>query len=125
MFQSQSQFFVSVSTSLLLIGGGVVTALPLLFFAKGAQKVSLSMLGILQYIAPTLSLMVGVFLYDETFTQAHLVAFIFIWLALIIYTLSVTKWGQMQIERMKHKRKMGASFRQLIFLKPFLDDIRI
>ncbi len=107
-FHSQTQFFISVSTSLLLVGGGVVTALPLLFFAKGAQKVSLSMLGILQYIAPTLSLMVGVFLYDETFTQAHLVAFIFIWLALIIYTLSVTKWGQVRSERMRRKRKMGA-----------------
>ena len=54
------------------------------------------MLGILQYIAPTLSLMVGVFLYHEAFTKAHLVAFIFIWLALIIYTLSVTKWGQVR-----------------------------
>ena len=52
--------------------------------------------------------MVGVFLYDETFTQAHLVAFIFIWLALIIYTLSVTKWGQVRSERMRRKRKMGA-----------------
>ena len=108
MSQAQSQFFVSIPTALLLIGGGVATALPLLFFAKGAQKVSLSMLGILQYIAPTLSLMVGVFLYHEAFTKAHLLAFIFIWVALIIYTLSVTKWGRISRERMKHKRKMGA-----------------
>lgn len=103
-FQSQTQFFDSVSTSLLLMGGGMVTALPLLFFAKGAQKVSLSMLGILQYIAPTLSLMVGVFIYHEAFTKAHLIAFIFIWSALAIYTFSVTKWGQGSTERVKHKR---------------------
>lgn len=108
MFQSQSQFFESTSTSLLLIGGGVATALPLLYFAKGAQKVSLSMLGILQYIAPSLSLMVGVFIYHEAFTKAHLLAFIFIWSALIIYTLSVTKWGQARAKRLKHKQKMGA-----------------
>ena len=108
MSQSQIQFFVSLPTALLLIGGGVATALPLLFFAKGVQKVSLSMLGILQYIAPTLSLMVGVFIYHEAFTKAHLIAFIFIWLALIIYTLSVTKWGQVRAERMKHKREMRA-----------------
>lgn len=103
-FQSETQFFDSVSTSLLLMGGGIVTALPLLFFAKGAQKVSLSMLGILQYIAPTLSLMVGVFIYHEAFTKAHLIAFIFIWSALAIYTFSVTKWGQGTTERVKHKR---------------------
>lgn len=108
MMKSQSQFFVSGPTALLLIGGGVATALPLLFFAKGAQKVSLSMLGILQYIAPSLSLMVGVFLYHETFTKAHLLAFIFIWSALIIYTLSVTKWGLASTDRIKHNRKWGA-----------------
>ncbi|MBN9898780.1 EamA family transporter RarD [Bacillus thuringiensis] len=88
MFQSQIQFFNSVSTSLLLIGSGVVTALPLLLFTKSAKKVSLSMLGILQYISPTLSLIAGVFLYNETLTKAHFIAFTFIWLALIIYTFS-------------------------------------
>ena len=108
MFQSETQFFTSLSTSLLLMGGGVVTALPLLFFAKGAQKVSLTMLGILQYIAPTLSLMIGVFIYHEPFTKAHLLAFIFIWSALIIYTLSVTKWGPNRAKRIKRKRKIGA-----------------
>lgn len=108
MFQSETQFFTSLSTSLLLMGGGVVTALPLLFFAKGAQKVSLSMLGILQYIAPTLSLMIGVFIYHEPFTKVHLLAFIFIWSALLIYTLSVTKWGQARANRIKQKREIGA-----------------
>lgn len=108
MFQSQTQFFSSVSISFLLMGGGIVTALPLLFFAKGAQKVSLSMLGILQYIAPTLSLMVGVFLYHEAFTKTHFIAFVFIWSALAIYTLSITKWNPANAKHIKHKRKMEA-----------------
>ncbi|WP_153733597.1 EamA family transporter RarD [Sporosarcina obsidiansis] len=89
--QSKIQFFDSFSTSLLLIGSGIVTALPLLLFTKSAKKVSLSMLGILQYISPTLSLMVGVFLYHEVLTNAHLLAFVFIWLALAVYTYSYNK----------------------------------
>lgn len=88
---SGSAFFTAPHTALLLMGGGVVTALPLLFFAKGAQKVPLSMLGILQYIGPTLSLILSVFVYHESFTKVHLLAFIFIWSALVIYTLSITK----------------------------------
>ena len=51
IFQSKIQLFDSISTSLLLMGSGIVTALPLLLFTKSAKKVSLSMLGILQYIS--------------------------------------------------------------------------
>lgn len=78
-------------TITLLIGGGVVTAVPLLLFGKAVQHISLSMAGILQYLAPTLILLIGVFLYDEPFTQAHLFAFVFIWSALIIYMISSIK----------------------------------
>jgi chloramphenicol-sensitive protein RarD len=81
----------SVSTDLLLIGAGAATALPLLYFAKGAQKIPLSMLGLLQYIAPTITLLLGVLVYGEHFTKHHLQAFIFIWSALTIYTISRTK----------------------------------
>jgi chloramphenicol-sensitive protein RarD len=105
---SNSSFFGSGSVSLFLIGGGIATALPLLYFAKGAQLVPLSMLGFLQYIAPTLTLILGVFVYHETFTKTHLVAFIFIWSALAIYSLSKTKWGTAGAGRMKGKRKIGA-----------------
>jgi len=86
--QSQLQFTESISTSLLLMGSGAVTALPLLLFTKSAKTVSLSMLGILQYISPTLSLLVGVFLYRESLSTAHIMAFIFIWSALALYTFS-------------------------------------
>lgn len=88
LVQTQLQFTESISTSLLLMGSGAVTALPLLLFTKSAKTVSLSMLGILQYISPTLSLLVGVFLYRETLSTAHIMAFIFIWSALALYTFS-------------------------------------
>lgn len=84
-------FAGSVTTDLLLVGAGAATALPLLYFAKGAQKIPLSMLGLLQYIAPTITLILGVLVYGEQFTKHHLQAFIFIWSALTIYTISRTK----------------------------------
>ncbi|MFD9625071.1 EamA family transporter RarD [Peribacillus muralis] len=106
--EADMQFFTNGSTGLLLVGGGIVTALPLLYFAKGAEKIPLSMLGIFQYIAPTLSLLIGVFVYHESFTKAHLLAFLFIWSALAVYTLSITKWGQASARRLKGIRNLGA-----------------
>ncbi len=78
-------------TTALLFGAGVATAIPLLLFATGANRVSLSMIGFLQYIAPTIMLVLGVFLYNETFSQVHMISFIFIWIALAIFTLSNTR----------------------------------
>jgi chloramphenicol-sensitive protein RarD len=76
----------SLSTSLLLMGGGAATALPLLYFAKGARLIPLSMVGFLQYIAPTINLFLGIFIFNEHFTKTHMTAFFFIWVALIIYS---------------------------------------
>nr|WP_077617406.1 EamA family transporter RarD [Bacillus sinesaloumensis] len=81
----------SFDVKLLLMGAGVATALPLLWFASGANRIPLSVVGILQYIAPTISLLLGVFLYQEHFTKVHLVTFICIWAALLIYSFSKTK----------------------------------
>ncbi|MFJ8256404.1 EamA family transporter RarD [Peribacillus asahii] len=104
MFQSQIEFFNSVSTSLLLIGSGAVTVLPLLLFTMSAKKVTLSLLGILQYISPTIVLVSGVLLYNETLSQAHLIAFIFIWSALVIYIFSsITKRGKKSKVHIKSK----------------------
>jgi chloramphenicol-sensitive protein RarD len=88
---TNSLFAVSLTTTLLLAGAGAATAVPLLFFAKGAQRIPLATLGILQYIAPTITLILGVFVYHETFSSIHLLAFTFIWSALILYSLSRTK----------------------------------
>ena len=93
LFINGSSAFLNagVPTDLLLMGAGVATAVPLLYFAKGAQKIPLSLLGFLQYIAPTLTLLLGVFVYNEHFSKIQLLSFLFIWLALTIYSLSKTK----------------------------------
>ncbi|MDP4085964.1 MAG: EamA family transporter RarD [Bacillota bacterium] len=92
LFRGNSSFLTfGPGTDLLLIGAGAVTAVPLLYFAKGAQKIPLSLLGFLQYISPTLTLILGIFVYNERFTKMQLLSFMFIWSALVIYSLSKTK----------------------------------
>ncbi|GGH78339.1 chloramphenicol-sensitive protein RarD [Pullulanibacillus pueri] len=78
--------------ALLLMGAGVITAIPLLLFAAGANRISLAMIGFFQYIAPTLMLILGTLLYHEPFDKEHLFSFILIWLSLILFTVSRTKW---------------------------------
>jgi len=82
--------FTAPSVTLLLVGAGIITAVPLLLFASGAKQLPLSVIGFLQYIAPTLMLILGVFLYHEPFTGIHLASFILIWVALVIFSLSKT-----------------------------------
>jgi chloramphenicol-sensitive protein RarD len=65
---------------------GVMTAVPLLLFLHGAQRLRLSTLGVIQYVSPTCQLLSGVFLFGEAFTAAHGVAFGFIWAALAVYS---------------------------------------
>ncbi|WP_404404323.1 EamA family transporter RarD [Jeotgalibacillus malaysiensis] len=81
-------FDVSLETDFFLIGAGAATAIPLLLFANGAQRIPLFMIGFLQYIAPTLTLILGVFLYGEPFSAIDLISFIFIWLSLTVFTYS-------------------------------------
>ena len=75
----------SLLTDILLIGTGVVTSIPLLLFASAVRQIPLTMIGILQYIAPTLQFLIGVFLYHEAFDQSRLIGFSLVWLALIIF----------------------------------------
>ncbi|MCP4451516.1 MAG: EamA family transporter RarD [Planctomycetes bacterium] len=70
--------------SLGLVGTGLVTLLPLLFFAAATQRIPLSLVGILQYIAPTLQCLVGVYVFHETIGD-RLLGFIFVWVALLIF----------------------------------------
>jgi chloramphenicol-sensitive protein RarD len=72
-------------TDLLLIGTGVVTSIPLLMFASAARQIPLTMIGVLQYIAPTIQFLIGVFLYHEPFDQSRLIGFSLVWMALIIF----------------------------------------
>jgi len=88
-----------VSQNLLLIFAGVATAVPLLLFGSSVRHLTYSTVGFLQYIAPTLMLVIGVFLYNETFTIYHFVTFLFIWIALIIYMGSTFKLRKKQLMR--------------------------
>ena len=85
---------VSIQTTLLLICSGIVTAVPLLWFASGAKRVSLSTVGFVQYLSPTITLFLGVFIFKEPFTKAHFISFGFILSALILYTFSSTNMLQ-------------------------------
>jgi chloramphenicol-sensitive protein RarD len=75
----------STTTRLLLVAAGPITAIPLLLFAAGARKIPLSVVGLLQYLAPTLQFLLGVWLFHEAFTPDRLVGFVLIWLALALY----------------------------------------
>jgi chloramphenicol-sensitive protein RarD len=77
----------STGSVLLLIGSGLVTALPLLWFAQGTNRIKLVTVGFLQYLAPTIGLLLGIFFFHEHFSHADMVSFGFIWLAIVLYSL--------------------------------------
>lgn len=73
--------------NLLLLGCGIVTAVPLMIYANGAKRLTLSTIAIMQYIAPTMIFLTAVFIFGEPFSGVKLVAFALIWTALVIYSL--------------------------------------
>jgi len=77
--------FSELSSSLLLIGCGIISGLPLIIFITGARLIKLSLIGILQYIYPTMIFLIGYFIYNEVLNSAKIAGFIFIWVAIIIY----------------------------------------
>ena len=76
-----------VGTHLLLIFSGVVTAVPLILFAEATKTVPLTSIGFMQYIAPTMQFLIGVFVFHEDFNTVRLIGFSIIWLALLIYSI--------------------------------------
>ncbi|USG67486.1 EamA family transporter [Brevibacillus ruminantium] len=72
----------------LLTLADVATTLPLYWFARAARILPLSTVGFIQYLSPTISLFIAVFLFHEPFTKTHWLSFGFIWSALIVFTLS-------------------------------------
>jgi chloramphenicol-sensitive protein RarD len=75
----------SNTTRVLLMAAGPITAIPLLLFASGARQIPLSVLGLLQYLSPTLQFLLGVWIFHEAFTADRLVGFALIWLALALF----------------------------------------
>lgn len=90
--QGQSHFATGIpSDNWLLIGSGVATAVPLIFYANGAKLLRLSTIGILQYIAPTMIFLIAVFVFGEPMGQARMIAFPMIWAALVIYSIPMIR----------------------------------
>jgi chloramphenicol-sensitive protein RarD len=82
-------FLGSAYDTWLLLGCGVVTAVPLLIYANGAKLLRLSTIAILQYIAPTMIFLIGVFVFKEPFGGARMIAFPMIWMALVLYSIAI------------------------------------
>jgi chloramphenicol-sensitive protein RarD len=87
VYSGQSVFVnaESDSTRWLLAAAGPTTAIPLLLFAAGARRIPMSVLGTLQYMSPSLQMLLGVWVFHEAFSPSRLVGFLFIWSALAIY----------------------------------------
>ncbi len=87
--QAGTMSFTNISTriDLLLAAGGIVTAVPLLWFTNAARRLRLSTIGLMQYLAPTLQLLLGAAVYDEEMHSYRWIAFGGIWTALLIYTM--------------------------------------
>lgn len=90
LWQQGVSFYASgnLQVIMMLTGAGIVTAIPLLLFTAGARLLPLKIIGFLQYISPTLTLLIGVFVYNEAFTALHLLAFGWIWAALLLFIVS-------------------------------------
>ena len=76
-----------LTSDLLMIGAGLVTTVPLLMFASAARSIPLWVVGLLQYIAPTLQFLIGIFIYKEPFSHNQLIGFGIVWAALIFFIL--------------------------------------
>lgn len=85
--QGDLTFGYNVSSFWLLLSGAV-TAVPLILFSAGARRIPLSLTGFIQYIGPTIMFVLGVFLFKEPFNIDQLITFIFIWIGIIVYSIS-------------------------------------
>ena len=81
-------FGQDMQTSVLLIISGLMTALPLMLFATAARRISFTLLGLLQYIAPSLHFLTAIFILNEPLQTEQLITFALIWTALVLYTVS-------------------------------------
>jgi chloramphenicol-sensitive protein RarD len=87
----EAAFASSLLVTIILIGAGVITAMPLLWFAEGAARIPLYLIGFFQYIAPTIQLVIAIFVFGEYFSSIHMISFSIIWLALLLFSLAKTK----------------------------------
>ena len=96
--------------SLLLVSAGIVTGLPLLWFAHAARHLRLTTVGFLQYLAPSCTFFLGVFVYHEPFRRGQALTFGLIWIALAIFTAdALTRWRSAQIPANSRTAPLAAS----------------
>jgi chloramphenicol-sensitive protein RarD len=87
------------ATDFWLVASGLVTVLPLIWFNMAAQRLTLTLLGFIQYLAPSISFLLAVFLWDESFTQGHAVAFGCIWTALLLVSIgTLQRRGRVRVQ---------------------------
>lgn len=98
-FMGDTASVEGLTTTALLIGGGAVTAIPLILFATAANSIPLTLLGFLQYLSPTIALLIGVFLNGEPFTLAHAVCFGCIWCGLALVGADAIRSARKQHKR--------------------------
>lgn len=91
-------FGASAEISWLLAAAGVVTAIPLLLFATAARRMSYAALGFVQYLAPSIAFLLGLFVFDEPLKPAQLFCFLLIWLSIAVFSFDM--WRKMRAERM-------------------------
>jgi chloramphenicol-sensitive protein RarD len=89
-------FGSTLGLSLLLTTTGIITSLPLLLFAVGARELPLATLGLLQFIAPTCFFILGIFVYEEPFSQVQSISFGLIWIAVVIYLSQIQRQAALQ-----------------------------
>jgi chloramphenicol-sensitive protein RarD len=77
---------LGLTTDMLLVGAGIITSCTLMMFASAAQCLPLTILGILEYIAPTIAFLLGVLVYEEPFDNTRLIGFGIVWIALVLFT---------------------------------------
>ncbi|MBF0389699.1 MAG: EamA family transporter RarD [Desulfamplus sp.] len=103
---SSALFRVNTETDILLVGTNLVTALPLLLFIIGARRSTMATVGFMQYLAPSISFLLAVFIYNEPFSHQRLITFILIWIALAIYTID-------SIHTFRKKRASESKFKSI------------
>ena len=94
-----SYFGTDWYTTMLLIACGLTTSVPLVLFSYGAQLLPLNLLGFLQYVSPTIALLLAIFYFGESFGTAQLIAFGCIWVALVLFTLSNQMTTRIKIKK--------------------------
>jgi chloramphenicol-sensitive protein RarD len=87
-------FRTGLNDTVLLLGCGIITAVPLMIYANGAKLLRLSTIGIMQYIAPTMIFLIAVFVFKEPLGTARMIAFTLIWAGLALYSWSMLKQGR-------------------------------